>query len=86
MHGLKGFMIAPTAIIKGIGMHLELDIFDVEGATGWYDSNYDNKFTSAENLFKNKGYDFGFVHIKAIDDAGHDKDAKLKVHYNILIL
>lgn len=79
MHGMKAFMIAPTAIIKGIGMHIDLDIFDVEGATGWYDSNYHNKFESAENLLRKEGYDFGFVHIKAIDDAGHDKNGNLKV-------
>ena len=24
-------------------------------------------------------YDYGFVHIKAIDDAGHDKNLKMKV-------
>lgn len=78
MHGLKPFMIAPTAIIKGIGMHMDIDIFDVEGATGWYDSNYENKLESAENILKN-GYDFGFVHIKGVDDAGHDKDPDLKV-------
>lgn len=79
MHGLRAFMIAPTAIIKGIGMHIDFDIFDVEGATGSYDSNYHNKFESAENIVKSEDYDFGFVHIKAIDDAGHDKDANLKV-------
>uniref|UniRef100_A0A0D9XZZ2 Metalloenzyme domain-containing protein n=1 Tax=Leersia perrieri TaxID=77586 RepID=A0A0D9XZZ2_9ORYZ len=28
---------------------------------------------------KENGYDFGFLHIKAIDDAGHDKAVKLKV-------
>jgi len=76
---MKSFMIAPTAIIKGIGMHLDFDIFDVEGATGWYDSNYDNKFESAENILRNENYDFGFVHIKSVDDAGHDKNAELKV-------
>lgn len=79
MHGLKSFMIAPTAIIKGVGMHIDFDIYDVEGATGWYDSNYHNKFESAENLLTSEGYDFGFVHIKAVDDAGHDKDRHLKI-------
>jgi 2,3-bisphosphoglycerate-independent phosphoglycerate mutase len=24
-------------------------------------------------------YGFGFVHVKGVDDAGHDRDAKLKV-------
>ena len=83
MHGLKSFMIAPTAIIKGIGMQLDFDIYDVEGATGWYDSNYDNKFESAENILRHEGYDFGFIHIKAVDDAGHDKNVALKVNYDL---
>lgn len=60
-------------------MHIDLDIFDVEGATGWYDSNYHNKLESAERILREENYDFGFVHIKAIDDAGHDKDGNLKV-------
>ena len=76
---MKAFMIAPTAIIKGIGMHLDFDIYDVEGATGYYDSNYYNKLNYAETLLKQDDYDFGFVHIKAVDDAGHDKNANLKV-------
>jgi len=76
-------MIAPTAIIKGIGMQLDFDIYDVEGATGWYDSNYDNKFESAENILRHEGYDFGFIHIKAVDDAGHDKNVALKVNYDL---
>jgi 2,3-bisphosphoglycerate-independent phosphoglycerate mutase len=81
MHGMKAFMIAPTAIIKGIGMHIDFDIFDVEGATGWYNSNYNNKLESAESIIRSGEYDFGFVHIKAVDDAGHDKDADLKVTF-----
>jgi 2,3-bisphosphoglycerate-independent phosphoglycerate mutase len=24
-------------------------------------------------------YDFGFMHIKAVDDAGHDKNLEMKV-------
>ena len=79
MHNLRAFMIAPTAIIKGIGMHLDFDIYDVEGATGFYDSNYYNKLSYAETLLKQDDYDFGFVHIKGVDDAGHDKNPTQKV-------
>lgn len=86
MHGLRSFMIAPTAIIKGVGMHLDFDIYDVEGATGFYDSNYFNKVNYAETLIKQDDYDFGFVHIKGIDDAGHDKNANLKVRIYTLYL
>lgn len=39
-------------------------------------------FVPGENEYKPgvpKGYDFGFLHIKAVDDAGHDKASLLKV-------
>jgi len=32
-------MIAPTAIIAGLGLSLDMDIIDVEGATGDYNTN-----------------------------------------------
>ncbi|KAJ3681027.1 hypothetical protein LUZ60_015516 [Juncus effusus] len=41
-----------------------------------------NVFVPGEGEFKpgrDNGYDFGFLHIKAIDDAGHDKATGLKV-------
>lgn len=33
-------MVAPTAIIKGLGMSIELDDIEVIGATGDYHSNF----------------------------------------------
>ena len=45
--------------------------------TGFYDSNLEGKTTFAAK--KIDEYDFGFVHIKAVDDAGHDKDLKIKI-------
>lgn len=40
--------------------------------TGYYDSNIEGKMTFAAE--KINDYDFGFVHVKAVDDAGHDKN------------
>ncbi|KRX10254.1 Alkaline-phosphatase-like, core domain [Pseudocohnilembus persalinus] len=79
VHKLKGVMIAPTAIIRGLGMTIGMDTPVVEGATGYYDSNFSNKLNCALDYLENKEFDFGFIHIKATDDAGHDKSAKLKV-------
>jgi 2,3-bisphosphoglycerate-independent phosphoglycerate mutase len=72
-------MIAPTAIIRGVGITLGMDLVDVEGTTGYYDSNLDGKARKAAELLKYGLYDFGFVHVKATDDAGHDKDHLIKV-------
>lgn len=43
-------MIAPTAIIRGAGMSIGMDIHDVEGTTGYYNSNLNNKALKAIEL------------------------------------
>jgi len=81
-HGLKAFMIAPTAIIRGVGITFGMDLLDdVEGMTGYYDSNLEGKMVrAAREVIENaNGYQYGFVHIKAVDDAGHDKNKAIKV-------
>ena len=45
-------MIAPTAIIAGLGLSLDMDIIDVEGATGDYNTNLMNKASNI-NAFQN---------------------------------
>lgn len=51
-HGLKAFMIAPTAIIRGVGRSFGMDLLDdVEGMTGYYDSNLEGKTVRAANEF-----------------------------------
>lgn len=71
-------MIAPTAIVRGVGITLQMDIVEVEGTTGYYDSDLNAKARKAAEKLKGD-YDFGFVHVKATDDAGHDKDHQIKV-------
>lgn len=92
---MNAFMIAPTCIIKGLGISVGMDIAEVKGATGGYDSDYYAKCKAAlELLFFNKSdyvekissegdpqqkeYNFGFLHVKGIDDTGHDKKPELK--------
>lgn len=77
--GLKPFMIAPTAIIRGVGITFGIPLIEVEGTTGYYDSNLDGKATKAAALLRDSDYEFGFVHVKATDDAGHDMSHKIKV-------
>ena len=73
-------MVAPTAIIRGVGMTVGMEIrgdTEVKGMTGYYDSNLQGKMEYAAQVCDE--YDFGFVHIKAVDDAGHDKDLQQKI-------
>lgn len=81
VHGMKGFMIAPTAIINGLGQSIYMDIVKVKGATGDYNSDYTAKATALIKNICREEYDFGFLHIKAVDDAGHDKSLVLKCDF-----
>lgn len=81
IHGLKPFMIAPTCIIAGLGMSLGFDLIKAPGATGDYHTNLLSKADTALQLLHQGEYDFGFVHVKAVDDAGHDRDVAKKVHF-----
>ncbi|OQR97196.1 2,3-bisphosphoglycerate-independent phosphoglycerate mutase [Thraustotheca clavata] len=80
-HEMRPFMIAPTCIIAGLGKSLDMDIVPVEGATGDYHTNLMAKAEKALELFASGSYDFGFVHVKAVDDAGHDRDVATKLKY-----
>jgi 2,3-bisphosphoglycerate-independent phosphoglycerate mutase len=77
LHGLKACIVAPTAIIRGVGITFSMEVVESEGATGYYDSNLEGKMTTMASTIAK--YDFGFVHIKAVDDAGHDKSLSHKV-------
>ncbi|GLJ29388.1 hypothetical protein SUGI_0579470 [Cryptomeria japonica] len=59
------------------GLSLGIDILEAPRATRDYHtllkSNEDCK------LGRSEGYDFGFLHIKAIDDTGHHRATMLKV-------
>lgn len=81
LHGMNGFMIAPTAIINGIGQSIYMDYIKVKGATGDYNSDYIAKANAMIENIRKKEYDFGFLHIKAVDDAGHDKSFDRKQEF-----
>lgn len=75
--GLKGALISAVPLIKGIGVYAKMELIDVPGATGYYDTNYEGKADFAiRSLDKN---DFVLIHVEAPDEAGHEGDAERKV-------
>ncbi|KAH0807053.1 Metalloenzyme superfamily protein [Histomonas meleagridis] len=78
-HQVRTFLIAPTAIIAGLGISVGLPIVKVDGATGDMDSNYKAKSKSASDHIISEEYDMGIVHIKGTDDAAHDGKPNKKV-------
>ncbi|KAM9965603.1 hypothetical protein ACTFIR_005774 [Dictyostelium discoideum] len=81
-YGMNAFMIAPTCIIAGLGMSVKIDVIESDGGTGDYHTNLQSKAdTLLKNIVDNDKYQFAFLHIKAVDDAGHDKNAPLKIDF-----
>ena len=55
-----------------------MEVLDVPGATGSYDTDLGAKFSHALKALED-GADLVFLHIKATDLASHDHDARRKV-------
>ena len=75
--GIQGSIISAVDLVNGIGRLAGLDVVDVPGITGYYDTNYLGKAQYAIESLKTK--DFVFIHIEAPDEAGHNGDAKAKI-------
>jgi 2,3-bisphosphoglycerate-independent phosphoglycerate mutase len=76
-YGVTGGIISAVDLVNGIGRLAGLEVIDVPGITGYYDTNYAGKGEYALNALKTK--DFVFVHIEAPDEAGHNGHVKEKV-------
>ncbi len=76
-YGLKGTVVSAVDLIKGLGKACGLDVAEVQGATGWIDTNFEGKRDAAIKAFKKK--DFVFLHFEVTDEAGHKGDADTKI-------
>lgn len=76
--GVTGAVVAAVDLVRGIGKYAGLDMVDVEGATGYLDTNYEGKVRAAIDALATR--DFVLLHIEAPDEAGHSgqKDLKIK--------
>ena len=78
MYGFKqGSVISAVDLIRGIGVYAGLEVIDVEGATGLYDTNYEGKAHAALEALKTNDDDYR--HVEASDEAGHEGDVDLKI-------
>ena len=78
MYGFKqGSVISAVDLIRGIGVYAGLEVIDVEGANGLYDTNYEGKAHAALEALKTN--DFVYLHVEASDEAGHEGDVDLKI-------
>lgn len=76
--GIKGSMISAVDLLKGIAICAGMNSVDVDGATGYLDTNFDGKCKAAIEEFKN-GADLVYVHVEAPDECGHRGEIENKV-------
>ena len=74
----KGSMISAVDLLKGIAICAGMNSVDVEGATGYLDTNFDGKCKAAIEEFK-KGADLVYIHVEAPDECGHRGEIENKV-------
>ena len=78
VYGLDAAVITGVDLLKGIGVYAGMEIIDVPGATGFFDTDYEAKGRYGIEALKRN--DVLFIHVEAPDEAGHAQllDEKVK--------
>lgn len=76
--GIKGAMITAVDLLRGLAALVGWDRIEVEGATGYLDTNYAGKGQAGAEALDN--FDIVCVHVEATDEASHEgrHDEKIK--------
>ena len=77
LYGIKGSVISAVDLIKGIGILAGMESIEVPGATGYVDTNYENKAAYAVEALKNS--DFVYLHVEAPDESSHEGSLEKKL-------
>ena len=77
LHGFKGAIISAVDLVRGVGILAGWDRIDVEGATGYLDTDYAAKGRYGVEALKD--HDIVCVHVEAPDEASHEGRADEKV-------
>lgn len=74
--GVKGAAITAVDLVRGLSKLIGFDIIEVEGATGYVNTNYKGKAQAAIDALED--HDLVFVHVEGPDEAGHAGNAEEK--------
>ena len=77
--GCQAGLVTAVDLIRGLGVLTGIDVVDVPGATGWYDTDYEGKRDAALRSLE-AGADLFLVHVEATDEAGHAGNLEEKVN------
>ncbi|HEY2997609.1 MAG TPA: 2,3-bisphosphoglycerate-independent phosphoglycerate mutase [Acidimicrobiales bacterium] len=76
--GRQGALVTAVDLIRGLGVLTGMDIVEVPGATGWFDTDYEAKRDACLRTLA-EGADVFLLHVEATDEAGHAGDLDAKV-------
>lgn len=78
--GARGAVITAVDLLRGMGRLIGWDVVEVEGATGYLDTDYAAKGRAAIETLQRDDIDFLVVHVEATDEASHEgaTDEKIK--------
>lgn len=77
LFGRKGIVVSAVDLVRGLGILAGLKAPVIEGATGFLDTNCENKVAAALRALDDG--DFAYVHLEAPDECGHMGRPDLKV-------
>lgn len=77
-YGKRAGLCTAVDLIRGLGRLTGMRVVEVDGATGWYDTSYENKRDAALEGLRS-GLDLFLIHVEASDEAGHAGDLEEKV-------
>jgi 2,3-bisphosphoglycerate-independent phosphoglycerate mutase len=75
--GVEGRLVTAVDLVRGLGVLTGLDPVEVEGATGYYDTNYEGKREACLASLADR--DLFVLHVEATDEAGHNGEPDRKV-------
>lgn len=76
-YGIKAAAISAIPLVRGVARAAGMQLIDVPGATGSYDTDLEAKAEAALNALKEN--DLVLLHVKATDVASHDKKLDKKM-------
>lgn len=77
-NGVSACVVSAVDLLKGIGICSGMETPEVEGSTGYLDTNFEGKTEAGIEAFKN-GTDLVYLHFEAPDECGHRGEAENKV-------
>jgi 2,3-bisphosphoglycerate-independent phosphoglycerate mutase len=77
-YGVEAGLCTAVDLVRGLGVLTDMHVVEVDGATGWFDTNYEGKRDAALQSLA-AGLDLFLIHVEATDEAGHAGNLEEKI-------